>query len=144
MRSEQIEAVRERYQKNGIDAVITPFIKDMATEMRQAHLVICRAGASSVAELAAAGRPALLVPYPNAMDDHQTANAKVIHDIGGGWLTPEVEMSAGTLAGKIAALTADPAKLTIAATNVLQLAKPEAAHELAELVMAMTEKRAAS
>jgi UDP-N-acetylglucosamine--N-acetylmuramyl-(pentapeptide) pyrophosphoryl-undecaprenol N-acetylglucosamine transferase len=143
VRAEQTEAVRERYQKNGIDAVITTFIKDMAKEMRQAHLVICRAGASSVAELAAAGRPALLVPYPNAMDDHQTANAQVIHDIGGGWLTPEAEMSAGSLAGKIATLTSDPARLTIAATNALQLAKPEAAHELAELVMTIAERRAA-
>lgn len=144
VRAEQTEAVRERYQKNDIDAVITTFITDMAKEMRQAHLVICRAGASSVAELAAAGRPALLVPYPNAMDDHQTANAQVIHDIGGGWLTPEAEMSAGSLAGKIATLTSDPARLTIAATNALQLAKPEAAHELAELVMTIAERRAAS
>ena len=138
VRSEQIAAVEARYKQNGISAKITPFIADMAHEMAEAHLVICRAGASSVAELAAAGRPALLVPYPDAMDDHQTANAKGIHDIGGGWLIPEAEMSAGSLAGKIAALVADPARLTIAATNVLQLAKPQAAADLAEQVLSLT------
>ena len=144
VRTEQIAAVEERYKQNGISAKITPFIADMAHEMAEAHLVICRAGASSVAELAAAGRPALLVPYPDAMDDHQTANAKGIHDIGGGWLIPEAEMSAGSLAGKIAALVADPARLTIAATNVLQLAKPQAAADLAEHVLALTKKGGAA
>ena len=138
VRAEQIATVEKRYNQNGINAKITPFIADMAHEMARSHLVICRAGASSVAELAAAGRPALLVPYPDAMDDHQTANAKGIHDIGGGWLIPEAEMSAGSLAGKIAALVADPARLTIAATNVLQLAKPQAAEHLAEQVLALT------
>lgn len=144
VRSEQIEDVKARYEASGIDANITTFIHDMGAEIKQAHLVICRAGASSVAELAAAGRPALLVPFPHAMDDHQTANAKLVHDIGGGWLTPEAEMSAGSLAGKIAALIADPARLTVAATNIMQLAKPDAAKDLADHIISLTKKGKAS
>jgi len=144
VRAEQISEVRARYDKNGINAELTSFIHDMSAEMKQAHLVICRAGASSVAELAAAGRPALLVPYPHAMDNHQTANAQVVHDIGGGWLTPESEMSAGSLAGKIAALVADPARLTIAANNIIQLAKPDAAKDLAEHIISLTKQERAS
>lgn len=144
VRSEQLDKVRARYDRTGINADITTFIHDMGAEIKRAHLVICRAGASSVAELAAAGRPALLVPYPYAMDDHQTANAKVVHDIGGGWLTPESEMSAGSLAGKIAALVADPARLTMAASNIMQLAKPDAAKDLAEHIIGLTNKRQAS
>ncbi len=144
VRAEQMDEVRARYNSSGINAELTSFIHDMSAEMKQAHLVICRAGASSVAELAAAGRPALLVPYPHAMDNHQTANAQVVHDIGGGWLTPESEMSAGSLAGKIAALIADPARLTVAATNIMQLAKPDAAKDLAEHIINLTKRGHAS
>ena len=137
VRAEQTELVKTRYDGDNIDAEIKTFITDMPEAMAKAHLVICRAGASSVAELVAAGRPALLVPYPHATDDHQTANAKTIDNIGGGWLTPEHEMSAGSLGGKIATLVTDPARLNTAAINIRQLATSDSAKHLAETAIAM-------
>ena len=110
VRQEQIAAVTIKYEKAGIRHTIAPFI-NMAEAMADAHLVIGRAGASSVAELAAAGRPAILVPYPHAMDDHQTANAELLVEVKGGWLVPEQEMSAGSLAGRIATLISSPETL---------------------------------
>ena len=96
-----METVRRRYDAAGVSADLHPFITDMPTQLGQSHLVISRAGASSVAELAASGRPAVLVPFPGAMDDHQTANARTVADSGGGWCVPEQEMSAGHWPGAL-------------------------------------------
>ena len=132
VRDGQMEDVKATYAKAGITATLAPFIHDMADEMAKAHLVVCRSGASSVAELAASGRPSILVPFPGAMDDHQTANAKAMTDIGGGWLIPESEMSAGSLAGKISTLITSPEKLTLAAEAARQLHQGHAAALIAE------------
>lgn len=131
VRAEQMAEVEAHYKRAGIKAVLAPFIKDMAEEMEKAHLVVCRSGASSVAELAASGRPSILVPFPDAMDDHQTANAKAMSDIGGGWVIPEEEMSAGSLAGKISTLITTPEKLTAAAITAKSLHQDHAARLIA-------------
>ena len=141
VRQEQIENVTQKYKAAGIRCSIAPFIDDMAAAMAEAHLVIGRAGASSVAELAAAGRPALLVPYPHAMDDHQTANAEAAVAVKGGWLIPEQEMSAGSLAGKIATLITSPAVLKDTAHHIRALNKTNAAKAIADHVLALTEKK---
>ena len=73
----------------GIAAELSPFFPDVAERLRGAHLVIARAGASTVAELAVAGRPAILVPLPGAIDDHQTANAAALAEAGGAWVMPQ-------------------------------------------------------
>ena len=138
VRQEQIQTVTQKYQEAGIQFTIAPFISDMATAMEEAHLIIGRAGASSVAELAAAGRPAILVPYPHAMDDHQTANAEAAVAIKGGWLIPEKEMSAGSLAGKIATLISSPEILAETASNIRLLNKTNAAKAIAEQVLTLT------
>ena len=138
VRSSQIEDVRHKYEEVGITATLTPFINDMAGEMEKAHLVVCRSGASSVAELAAAGRPALMVPFPDAMDDHQTANANAIVDVGGGWLIPEKEMSAGSLAGKISTLISSPEILGKAASAVKTLHQGHAASLIADHICGFT------
>jgi UDP-N-acetylglucosamine--N-acetylmuramyl-(pentapeptide) pyrophosphoryl-undecaprenol N-acetylglucosamine transferase len=132
VRANQIDTVRSRYKDVGIAANLATFIDDVAGEMGKAHLVVCRSGASSVAELVASGRPSILVPFPEAMDDHQTANAKAIVDINGGWLIPEKDMSAGSLAGKISTLTAAPEKLAAAAAAVKTLHHGHAASMIAK------------
>ena len=94
----QIDAVKANYLAAGVDASLTPFIDDTATAFADADLVICRAGASTVTELAAVGATALFVPFPAAVDDHQTANARFLVDQGGGWLIAQRDLSPAVLA----------------------------------------------
>ena len=136
-RPEDKDTVAARYRELGIDAEIESFFDDMPARLRRAHLVICRAGASTVAELAAAGRPALLVPYPHAMDDHQTANATQFAAAGGGWAIPQTEFTPASLTQRLAALFADPATLTAAAAASRGFARDDAAEHLAGLVQSL-------
>lgn len=92
------EAVRKRYADLGVAAEIQPFIQDMAAALCWADLVVCRAGAMTVSEVAAVGVAALFVPLPQAIDDHQTANARYLSDCGAAWLMPQDEMNAAGLA----------------------------------------------
>jgi UDP-N-acetylglucosamine--N-acetylmuramyl-(pentapeptide) pyrophosphoryl-undecaprenol N-acetylglucosamine transferase len=101
----QIEALRANYAAAGVQAELTPFIEDTATAYAQADLVICRAGASTVTEIAAVGAAAWFVPFPFAVDDHQTTNAQFLVAQGGGWLLPQTELSAEGLATRLAGLT---------------------------------------
>ena len=94
----QIEALRAHYAAAGVQAELTPFIEDTAQAFADADLIICRAGASTVTEIAAIGAAALFVPLPSAVDDHQTRNAKFLVDQGGGWLLPQHELTAAKLA----------------------------------------------
>ena len=103
----QIEVLRENYARAGVGAQLTPFIEDTASAYAQADLVICRAGASTVTELAAVGVAALMVPFPHAVDDHQTRNARHLSDQGAGWLLPQNELEARSLADRLAALSRD-------------------------------------
>ena len=143
VRKEQIDAVRQGYESAGIDADIWAFINDMPQQMKTAHLVICRAGASSVAELAASGRPSILVPFPDAMDDHQTLNAQTVVQAGGGWCIPENEMSAGSLAGRIASLIEDPTKMKAAAAAIGNLDNTDAAEIIVRRLESLINKGAA-
>ena len=88
-RAEDIENVRRIYAEAGVSADLATFFDDVPDRMTAAHIVFTRAGASTVAELAEAGRPAILVPYPHATDDHQTANARAVEATGAGWLIPQ-------------------------------------------------------
>ncbi len=94
----QIDALKANYKAAGVDASLTPFIDDTATAFADADLIICRAGASTVTELAAVGAAALFVPFPAAVDDHQTANARFLVDQGGGWLIAQRDLSPIVLA----------------------------------------------
>ena len=105
--AKQIEALRANYAAAGVQAELTPFIDDTATAFAQADLVICRAGASTVTELAAVGVAALFVPFPFAVDDHQTTNAQFLVAHGGGWLVPQAELTAQNLAERLTALSRD-------------------------------------
>jgi UDP-N-acetylglucosamine--N-acetylmuramyl-(pentapeptide) pyrophosphoryl-undecaprenol N-acetylglucosamine transferase len=105
--AKQIEALRANYANAGVQAELTPFIDDTATAFAQADLVICRAGASTVTELAAVGVAALFVPFPFAVDDHQTTNAQFLVAHGGGWLLPQAELTAQSLAERLSGLSRD-------------------------------------
>ena len=105
--AKQIDALRANYAAAGVQAELTPFIDDTASAFAQADLVICRAGASTVTELAAVGAAALFVPFPFAVDDHQTTNAQFLVAHGGGWLVPQAELTAQNLAERLTALSRD-------------------------------------
>jgi UDP-N-acetylglucosamine--N-acetylmuramyl-(pentapeptide) pyrophosphoryl-undecaprenol N-acetylglucosamine transferase len=105
--AKQIEALRANYANTGVQAELTPFIDDTASAFAHADLVICRAGASTVTELAAVGVAALFVPLPFAVDDHQTTNAQFLVASGGGWLVPQAELTAQNLAERLTALSRD-------------------------------------
>ena len=94
----QLEALRANYQAAGVDAELTPFIDDTAQAFADADFIICRAGASTVTEIAAVGAAALFVPFPSAVDDHQTANAKFLVTNGGGWLVQQHDLTPSILA----------------------------------------------
>ena len=94
----QMEALRANYQSAGVDAELTPFIEDTAQAFADADLIICRAGASTVTEIAAVGAAALFVPFPSAVDDHQTVNAKFLVTQGGGWLMQQHDLTPEKLA----------------------------------------------
>jgi UDP-N-acetylglucosamine--N-acetylmuramyl-(pentapeptide) pyrophosphoryl-undecaprenol N-acetylglucosamine transferase len=103
--AKQIDELRAFYAEAGVEAELTPFIEDTASAYAEADLVICRAGASTVTELAAVGAPALFVPFPHAVDDHQTTNAKFLVDAGGGWLVQQRELTPDKLATMLITLT---------------------------------------
>ena len=96
--AKQIDELRANYAAAGVQAELTPFIDDTATAYAEADLVVCRAGASTVTELAAVGAPALFVPFPSAVDDHQTTNARFLVDAGGGWLVQQADLTPELLA----------------------------------------------
>ena len=133
-RPEDLESVRAAYAGLGIAARLASFFDDVPALLAEAHLVIARAGASTVAELAAIGRPALLVPYPYAADDHQTANAASSAAAGAAWPLAEQTLTAESLAARLAALAEDPAALAAAAAAAAGSARLDAAERLADLV----------
>ena len=99
--AKQIDALRANYAAAGVQAELTPFIEDTASAFAQADLIVCRAGASTVTEIAAVGAAAVFVPFPFAVDDHQSANARFLVDAGGGWLVQQRELRPGWLADLI-------------------------------------------
>ena len=133
-RPDDIERVRKQYADLGIPAELTTYIEDMGAKLADAHLVIGRAGASSIAELTAAGRPAILVPFAAATDDHQTANAREIVKAGGARAIAQENFTPDVLARQIEALSLDPVALNNAAARSLTVGRPHAARDLADLV----------
>jgi len=133
-RPEDIERVRGQYAELGIPAELLTYIEDMPEKIADAHLIIGRAGASTVAELTAAGRPAILVPFAAATDDHQTANAREMVKAGGARAIQEAGFTPQVLARQIEALAMDPVALNNAAARALSVGHPHAARDLADLV----------
>ena len=133
-RPDDIERVRREYAELGIPAELTTYIEDMPSKLADAHLIIGRAGASTIAELSAAGRPAILIPFPAATDDHQTANARELTKAGGARTIQQTDFTPNVLARQIEAMAADPIALNNAAARALSVGRPHAARDLADLV----------
>lgn len=126
------EATEAAYRAAGVAAQVTEFVDDMAQAYAWADLVVCRAGALTVSELAAAGVAAILVPYPHAVDDHQTRNAAFLADAGAGILLPQTALTAGRLAEVLAGVVGDRPRLLAMAEAARRLARPDAAQRVAD------------
>ena len=133
-RPDDIERVRKEYADLGIPAELLTYIEDMADKLSDCHLMIGRAGASTIAELTAAGRPAILIPFAAATDDHQTANAREMVRAGGARAIQQSNFTPHVLARQIEALAMDPVALSNAAARALSVGRPHAARDLADLV----------
>lgn len=134
-RREDISSVRAAYARTETEAVLAPFFDDIPKRLGEAHLVICRAGASTTAELSCAGRPAILVPYPHAIDDHQTVNAARFCDSGGAWMIPDSDFTPKVLSDRLISLFSMRSTLEMAARCAARAGMPEAAERLANLVL---------
>ena len=126
--AKHLQTLQANYVQAGVDAELVPFIDDTASAFAQADLVICRAGASTVSEIAAVGVAALFVPFPHAVDDHQTVNARFLVEQQAGWLMPQATLTAQALAEFLQQV--DRAQLLAAAQNAYALRKTSAAQEV--------------
>lgn len=133
-RPEDLARVREAYARVGVAAELASFFPDVANRLGAAHLVIARAGASTVAELGAAGRPAILVPLPGAIDDHQSANAHALAAAGGALAFAQDRLTPGLLASELATLFSLPHRFVRMAEAARAWGQPDAADKLAELI----------
>ena len=133
-RAEDIDRAQAAFAGAGVRADLKPFLADMPDRLARAQLVVCRAGASTVAEIAAAGRPAILVPYPFAIDDHQSANAAAFAARGAGVVIKQDDLTPETLASRLRELFGDPARLVEAAGRARAFGIPDAAERLAAVV----------
>ena len=133
-RAESIEGARRTYDLAGVEAEIAPFFSNMAERLAAAHLMIGRAGASTVCEIAVAGRPAILVPLKIALDDDQGQNARLLAEAGGAVVIREDALTAAGLAQTLEGLIGDPASLAKMAAAAHAVGKPDAAEKLADLV----------
>jgi UDP-N-acetylglucosamine--N-acetylmuramyl-(pentapeptide) pyrophosphoryl-undecaprenol N-acetylglucosamine transferase len=140
-RAEDIDAVRRAHAETGVAAELATFFDDVPAQLARAHLVISRAGASTVAEIAMLGRPAMLVPYLHATDDHQTANARALERAGGAWVMAQLSFTPEALAARLTELLAAPETLARAAAAAFAAGRPDAARALADLVIAAIGRR---
>ena len=132
-RTEDLEAVRERYRTHDIPAELATYFEDMAARLADAHLFIGRAGASTIAELTAVGRPAILIPLPIATDDHQAANTREMVAAGGARMMRQQAFTSAELARQIEAMAMQPGALANAARRALSVGRANAAAALADL-----------
>jgi UDP-N-acetylglucosamine--N-acetylmuramyl-(pentapeptide) pyrophosphoryl-undecaprenol N-acetylglucosamine transferase len=133
-RPEDLERVSARYDELGVKAEVAPFFADLPQRIADAHLVVGRAGASTISELAVIGRPGLLVPLPHALDNDQLENARRFVGAGGGWLVLQSEFTPNALAALVADLRQNRRKLAMAAAAALKFATADAEIQLADLV----------
>ncbi len=132
---QHLDSLRANYAAAGIDAEVRDYIEDMAAAYQSCDFAICRSGAMTVAELACAGVPAVLVPFPFAVDDHQTGNAEFLSDAGAGWLMQQKDLTAEKLAALIGEL--DRGSLAVMSDKARALAKPDATERVADVCEAL-------
>jgi len=129
---EDLDFVSSKYQERGFEVLVRPFFEDLATYYQISDLVICRSGASTVAELAVCGKAALLIPYPYAAHDHQLINAKKLVDLGAAKMILDRELSAGTIAAMILRLYEHPEERVRMEEAIRRLGRPRAAEEIVD------------
>jgi UDP-N-acetylglucosamine--N-acetylmuramyl-(pentapeptide) pyrophosphoryl-undecaprenol N-acetylglucosamine transferase len=127
-----LELVRRGYEEQGLSARVEPFLFDMDREMTKADVLVCRAGATTIAEVAAIGRPAILVPLPTAADNHQLRNAEVLDRAGAAELIEQKDLTGDRLAERVIALAGDAAKRRAMADAVRTFARPDAAKRIVD------------
>ena len=127
-----LEIVRDAFRRSGLEARVEPFFFEMDREMRRADLLVCRAGATTLAELTAAGRPAILIPLPTATDDHQRKNAEELRRAGAVEVIDQRELTGDRLADHILSLAADPARRRRMGEAAARLARPDAAARIVD------------
>ena len=130
----EAEELAKGFQATGLDGEIAPFIQDVAGAMSRADLMISRSGASTVSEIAAAGRPAILIPFARAADNHQLRNAESFARAGGGIVIEETELTGARLAAEVSALASEPDRLRRMGECARTLAKPGAANRAVEIL----------
>ncbi|MCR9073730.1 MAG: undecaprenyldiphospho-muramoylpentapeptide beta-N-acetylglucosaminyltransferase [Alphaproteobacteria bacterium] len=135
-RPNEVDGVVAAYRDMGVDADVRRFFDDMPDRLRAAHLLICRSGASTVAENTVAGRPALMIPYPSAIDDHQTANARSVEAAGGAVVLPQHTLTPQDLADLLVDLLDDTDRLAAMTEAARTFGRPHAVEDLAKLVLA--------
>ena len=140
-REEDIDRVFDAYETAGVAAELATFFEDLPYRMSNSHLIIARSGATTIAELCALGRPALLVPLPHAKDNDQLENATQLETAGAGWCLEQGSLTAETLAAAVRRLFEDPTALVKAATNAHALANYHAVENLAEVLEELAEKQ---
>ncbi len=136
-RLQELDEARAVFAAAGIEAELSPFFADVETRLQRAHLVIARAGASTVAEIAVVGRPAIFIPLPNAIDDHQRANAEALAEQNAAWVAPQAGLTPQALAERIESVLMNTESLKMAADRASLAGRPEAALQLAETVLSM-------
>ena len=132
-----LEMVREAYISARLAARVEPFLYEMDREMKAAHLIVCRAGATTLAEVTAAGRAAVLVPLPTATDDHQRRNAEVLARAGAAEVIDQRELSGTRFAAAVLALARDPERRARMAGAARNLARPDAARIIVDRALAL-------
>lgn len=135
-----LELVRDAYRRAGLDARVEPFLFAMDREVKGAYLVVCRAGATTLAELAAAGRPSVLIPLPAATDDHQRKNAEVLRDAGAAEMLEQKHLTGDALADRILALVADRGTLEAMSAAASRLARPDAARVIVDKALELANR----
>jgi len=140
-RAEDLEMVNSAYSTSGLNFQSAAFFNDLPERMAAAHLIIARSGASTLSELTVIGRPAILIPYPFATDDHQAANAAVLEKAGAAWVMPQSSVSAENLSALLARILSDPNELATRAAAARALGHPDAAQRLADLAEQLADQR---
>jgi UDP-N-acetylglucosamine--N-acetylmuramyl-(pentapeptide) pyrophosphoryl-undecaprenol N-acetylglucosamine transferase len=131
-----IEALQKNYAQAGVEATVLPFIDDMATAMSNADLIVCRSGASTVTEVAAIGAAAAFVPFPFAVDDHQTSNAKYLSDCGAAWLLPQAQLTVDILSNMLQ--NTERSETISRGHMAKKMQKPNATEELVQMCEELT------
>ena len=142
VRAENMDQVAQSYRAMGLDCELQPFFMDMPRRIANAHLVVCRSGASTIAELGVIGRPAVMVPLPHAIDNDQLRNAESFAAAGAGWVHPQASLTPQGLAQFLTSLRSQQRQLQQAAAAALSHGRPDAAERLADLAEKLAGKHA--